>query len=123
MNNKQYSFTLALALSLFIIIIGSTNNKNNSVFEKNIDTLITPANTTNQKDESKIGDIMEPQIGIAVEHRKAVAKILNELLANEWVLYTKTINFHWNVKGIVFHDFHAMFKEQYEQLLELSDEI
>ena len=66
---------------------------------------------------------MEPNIGIVTKKRKEVAKILNELLADEYVLYTKTLKFHWNVQGIVFHDFHALFKEQYEALFDIADDI
>ena len=66
---------------------------------------------------------MEANIGISAKNRKEVAKILNALLSDEYLLYTKTLKYHWNVQGIVFHDFHALFKEQYEQLLELADEI
>ena len=66
---------------------------------------------------------MEAHIGIAPKNRKEVAKILNNLLSDEYLLYTKTLKYHWNVHGIVFHDFHALFKEQYEALLDIADEI
>lgn len=62
-------------------------------------------------------------IGLDKETRQKVATILNTLLADEYVLYTKTLKFHWNVTGIVFHDFHAAFKEQYEKLFEIVDDI
>lgn len=64
-------------------------------------------------------------VNIGVDHatRQKVATILNTLLSNEYVLYTKTLKFHWNVKGIVFHDFHAAFKEQYEKLFEIVDDV
>ncbi len=66
---------------------------------------------------------METNIGISAKNREAVAKLLNNLLADEYVLYTKSLKFHWNVYGIVFHDFHALFKEQYEALLDTADEV
>lgn len=66
---------------------------------------------------------METNIGISPKNRKEMARILNELLADEYILYTKTLKYHWNVQGIVFHDFHAAFKEQYEALFEIVDEI
>ena len=66
---------------------------------------------------------MEANIGLSAKTRKEVAQILNELLADEFLLYTKTLNFHWNVHGIVFHDFHALFKEQYEQMLDIVDDV
>lgn len=60
-------------------------------------------------------------IGLSSEVRQKGASILNKLLADEYVLYTKTLKFHWNVQGIVFHDFHQAFKEQYEKLFEIVD--
>ena len=66
---------------------------------------------------------MEANIGLSAKTRKEVSKILNNLLSDEYLLYTKTLKYHWNVQGIVFHDFHALFKEQYEALLEFSDDV
>lgn len=66
---------------------------------------------------------MEAHIGLSPKTRKEVAKILNALLADEYLLYTKALKYHWNIYGIVFHDFHALFKEQYEALLDIADEI
>lgn len=66
---------------------------------------------------------MDINIGISTKNRKEVAKILNNILANEYVLYTKTLNYHWNVTGIVFHDFHALFLQQYEKLLDIADQV
>lgn len=66
---------------------------------------------------------MEANIGLSTKTRKEVAEILNHLLCDEMVIYIKTLKFHWNVHGIVFHDFHALFKEQYELMLDVSDEV
>lgn len=48
---------------------------------------------------------------------------LNELLANEYALFTKTLNFHWNVTGPRFHSLHIFLEEQYHNLLEVMDSI
>jgi len=66
---------------------------------------------------------METNIGLSAKTRKDVTKILNALLSDEYLLYTKSLKFHWNIYGIVFHDFHALFKEQYEALLDIADDI
>lgn len=66
---------------------------------------------------------MSIQIGLKEGSRKGVAKILNALLADEYVLYTKTRNFHWNVTGPHFHDLHKFFESQYEELDTIIDEI
>jgi starvation-inducible DNA-binding protein len=46
---------------------------------------------------------------------------LSHLLANTYVLYTKTQNFHWHVKGEDFYPYHKMFEEQYQSLAEAID--
>lgn len=66
---------------------------------------------------------MEAHIGLTPKTRKEVSKILNNLLSDEYLLYTKSLKFHWNVYGMVFHDFHALFLEQYEALLEIADDV
>jgi starvation-inducible DNA-binding protein len=45
------------------------------------------------------------------------------LLADEYVLYTKTRNFHWNVTGLQFNDLHKFFEAQYEELDDTVDEV
>ncbi len=66
---------------------------------------------------------MEANIGLSAKTRKEVGKLLNTLLSDEYLLYTKTLKYHWNVHGMVFHDFHALFKDQYEQLLDIADDV
>jgi len=66
---------------------------------------------------------MKPNIGIKDKHRQAVVGILNRLLSDEYVLYTKTRKFHWNVTGPLFHDLHKFFESQYEELNEIIDEV
>ena len=64
---------------------------------------------------------MNAQIGINNENRLAVAEILSKLLADEFVLYTKTRNAHWNVEGSDFHSMHLFFESQYQELADLMD--
>jgi starvation-inducible DNA-binding protein len=66
---------------------------------------------------------MGPNIGIADANRDAVVRILNAMLADEYVLYTKTRNYHWNVVGPQFNDLHKFFEAQYEALNEIVDEV
>lgn len=54
---------------------------------------------------------------------KTIASHLAIVLADSYVLYTKTQNFHWNVTGISFHSLHNMFEEQYTDLAAAIDEI
>jgi len=66
---------------------------------------------------------MKTNIGIPDKARKEVATILARLLADGYVLYTKTRNAHWNVTGPDFHAMHKFFEEQYDQIDESLDEI
>ena len=66
---------------------------------------------------------MNIHIGLSENSRQAVAAALQQLLANEYALYTKTRNFHWNVEGIQFASLHSFFESQYEQLDEFIDSI
>ncbi len=50
-------------------------------------------------------------------------KDLNTILADTYVLYTKTQNYHWNVVGETFYSLHGLFEEHYEHLAEAVDEI
>jgi len=62
-------------------------------------------------------------IGISKKNCHEIAKLLNHLLSNEYVLYTKTWKFHWNVEGKHFGALHAFFDAQKEQLGVVIDEV
>jgi len=66
---------------------------------------------------------MKANIGIAKAHLQPLATMLNTLLADEYVLYTKTRNYHWNVTGPSFMEFHKLFEGQYEELDTVVDDI
>ena len=59
---------------------------------------------------------MNTNIGITPKNLQAVTVELTKLLADEFVLYTKTRNAHWNVEGADFHSMHVFFEQQYNQL-------
>jgi starvation-inducible DNA-binding protein len=66
---------------------------------------------------------MTLNIGLSEANRDGVVKILNNVLADEYVLYTKTRNYHWNVVGPQFNDLHKFFEQQYEALNEMVDDV
>ena len=66
---------------------------------------------------------MKTNIGISEENRAAVSAQLAKLLADEFVLYTKTRNAHWNVEGPDFHSMHLFFESQYEELDDIMDSV
>ena len=55
-------------------------------------------------------------IGISEADRRRIAEGLSRLLADNFTLYLKTHNFHWNVKGPMFQTLHVMFMDQYNEL-------
>jgi starvation-inducible DNA-binding protein len=66
---------------------------------------------------------MKAKIGLTEKNADAVAAELAKLLADEFVLYTKTRNAHWNVTGDNFHAMHIFFEKQYTQLEDLIDSV
>jgi starvation-inducible DNA-binding protein len=66
---------------------------------------------------------MTPNIGLSDAQREGGIGILNALVSSEYVLYTKTRNYHWNVFGPQFHDLHKFFEQQYKELDEIVDQI
>ena len=65
----------------------------------------------------------KPDLGLKDSARKGVADLLAGVLADEYVLYTKTRNFHWNVTGPRFHDLHKFLEGQYEALDVVIDDV
>jgi len=65
----------------------------------------------------------EINIGISEKDRKAVCKGLNKLLADTYLLYLKTQNYHWNVTGKLFQSLHTLFEKQYQEQALAVDEI
>jgi starvation-inducible DNA-binding protein len=65
---------------------------------------------------------VKTDIGVKDDARKKIVELLNMRLCDEYVLYTKTRNYHWNVIGPRFSQLHEFFKEQYEMLDGIVDE-
>ena len=66
---------------------------------------------------------MNIQTGIPGKNLQEVALALNKLLADEYLLYTKTRNYHWNVEGPNFMEMHRFYESQASQLDEIIDEV
>jgi starvation-inducible DNA-binding protein len=61
--------------------------------------------------------------GISAKDRAAIAAGLSRLLADTYILYLKTHNFHWNVEGPMFQTLHQMFMDQYTEAWNAIDPI
>ena len=54
---------------------------------------------------------------------KDIAAAMNAILADVFALYMKTKNFHWNMSGPHFRDYHLLLDEQADQLFGMTDPI
>ncbi len=52
-----------------------------------------------------------------------IAEKLAHFLSDTFVIYVKTLNFHWNMEGKEFYMFHRLLQEQYEDMQEGIDEL
>ncbi|CAD0001586.1 Dps family protein [Flavobacterium chungangense] len=66
---------------------------------------------------------MKANIGIKQENISKVAEVLTKILADEFVLYTKTKRAHWNVEGPDFYNKHLFFEQQYDAIDEIVDTV
>ncbi|MDX1932519.1 MAG: DNA starvation/stationary phase protection protein [Capsulimonadales bacterium] len=66
---------------------------------------------------------LKANIGLNDETRGSVKRILDHHLADLHVLYVKTRNYHWNVRGPQFISLHELFEEQYTAMAESIDEV
>ncbi|MGE3954920.1 MAG: Dps family protein [Parachlamydiales bacterium] len=53
----------------------------------------------------------------------SIAEGVSQFLADTFVLYTKTLNFHWNVVDRRFAMLHALFEEHYKELASANDDL
>ncbi len=67
--------------------------------------------------------VMEINIGISTGDREKIAAGLSKVLADSYMVYLKTHNYHWNVTGQLFLSLHEQFEQQYTELAEAVDVI
>lgn len=58
----------------------------------------------------------EHSIASGVQDPEAIAKALQDILADTYRLMFKTHAYHWNVEGPLFFSLHKLTEEQYENL-------
>ncbi|NGX60828.1 MAG: Antigen TpF1 [Chlamydiae bacterium] len=54
---------------------------------------------------------------------KTICEKLSHYLADTFVLYVKTLNYHWNMVGSQFFMYHKLLQEQYEEMAQATDEL
>ncbi|HZJ19902.1 MAG TPA: DNA starvation/stationary phase protection protein [Pricia sp.] len=66
---------------------------------------------------------MKTNIGISEDNRQQTTDVLSKLLADEFLLYTKTLRAHWNLEGHDFHTKHLFFEEHYNTIKRFTDSV
>lgn len=66
---------------------------------------------------------INPPTDLSKRNTTSVADALNAILADTFVLYLKTKNFHWHMSGPHFRDYHLLLDEQADQIFAITDEI
>lgn len=64
---------------------------------------------------------MKTNIGITEKDEQFIANKLNTLLADEYVLITKTRNYHWHITGPSFLELHKFYEGHYTEILGIID--
>jgi len=88
--------------------------------------LITSVKSINKENKTDLimkEPTMSINIGISPEHQKEIIRILNIILADEFIIYTKILNFHWNVVGSDFAEYHKFLNDLYEKQLDVVDDV
>jgi starvation-inducible DNA-binding protein len=66
---------------------------------------------------------VEPRSDLKPKGVQEISKELRQLLADVFVLYIKTKNFHWHMKGRHFRDYHLLLDEHGDQIFAMTDDI
>jgi len=65
----------------------------------------------------------ETRTGLSTDGVAHISSALRQLLADVFVLYLKTKNFHWHMSGRHFRDFHLLLDEHGAELFAMTDAI
>jgi hypothetical protein len=63
---------------------------------------------------------LETPTDLSADATRDISGALNALLADVFVLYMKTKNFHWHMSGPHFRDYHLLLDEQGEQIFDMT---
>jgi starvation-inducible DNA-binding protein len=68
-------------------------------------------------------DVLETPTDLDPSAVDEISAVLRELLADVFVLYLKTKNFHWHMSGPHFRGYHLLLDEQAGQIFDITDDI
>jgi starvation-inducible DNA-binding protein len=84
---------------------------------------MTTTQATPRKDRVKVNEHLATPTDLSPDGVAAISTDLRRLLADVFVLYVKTKNFHWHMSGPHFRDYHLLLDEQSEQIFAMTDGI
>lgn len=67
--------------------------------------------------------VMKEKMGLDKKTCDEICGRLSHFMADSFVVYMKTLNFHWNMVGDRFFMFHKLLEEQYEEVSEGIDQL
>jgi|SRR5581483_6814465 len=69
----------------------------------------------------KVPEQLRTPTDLTGEAVETITQALNQIVADTLALYVKTKNYHWHLASSHFRDYHLLFDEQAEQLLNSVD--
>src|SRR5271157_2831442 len=72
---------------------------------------------------ARIKNFWETPTDLSGDATVEISGALRKLLADVFVLYMKTKNFHWHMSGKHFRDYHLLLDEQATQIFKVTDDI
>jgi starvation-inducible DNA-binding protein len=72
---------------------------------------------------AKIDEDVAADLGLDAKGLVKIGGMLAGVLADTYLLYLKTQNFHWNVTGPTFGELHQLFETEYMDLAAATDEL
>src|SRR5215831_963235 len=82
---------------------------------------MTKTGSTALKDREK--QEPETRTDLSTDGVARISSALRQLLADVFVLYLKTKDFHWHMSGPHFRDYHLLLDEHGDQLFAITDDI
>jgi starvation-inducible DNA-binding protein len=73
--------------------------------------------------EQRESDALQTRTDLSQDGVEQIANELRQLLADVFVLYVKTKNFHWHMSGRHFRDYHLLLDERAQQVFAMTDDI
>jgi starvation-inducible DNA-binding protein len=73
--------------------------------------------------ENRLKETATTRTDLADTAIEEISGALRPLLADVFVLYLKTKNFHWHMSGSHFRDYHLLLDEHADQIIAMTDDI